>query len=96
MFLTNNFRLAALTVADPYQEHWQIELVLKWIEQNLKIKRFPTGVTNDLVQGRGISEPRGASGPARGRQARSRHGRCAAAGGDRHSDDDACAPSGGD
>ena len=35
MFLTNNFRLAARTVADLYKERWQIELFFKWIKQNL-------------------------------------------------------------
>jgi hypothetical protein len=40
VFLTNNFQLAARTIADIYKERWQIELFFKWIKQNLKIKRF--------------------------------------------------------
>lgn len=39
-FLTNNFRLAASTIAAIYKSRWQIELFFKWIKQNLKIKRF--------------------------------------------------------
>jgi len=40
MFLTNNFTLAAQTIADLYKARWQIELFFKWIKQNLKIKTF--------------------------------------------------------
>jgi len=39
-FLTNNFRLAASTIARIYQARWQIEAFFKWIKQNLKIKTF--------------------------------------------------------
>jgi len=40
VFLTNNFKLAASTIAACYKERWQIELFFKWIKQNLKIKAF--------------------------------------------------------
>lgn len=40
VFLTNNFHLAAHTIAAIYKSRWQIELFFKWIKQNLKIKRF--------------------------------------------------------
>jgi putative transposase len=40
VFLTNNFQLAASTIAACYKERWQIELFFKWIKQNLKIKAF--------------------------------------------------------
>ena len=40
MFLTNNFKLAAKTIADIYKSRWQVELFFKWIKQNLKIKSF--------------------------------------------------------
>lgn len=40
VFLTNNFRLAAKTIADIYKSRWQIELFFKCIKQNLKIKSF--------------------------------------------------------
>jgi len=40
VFLTNNFRLAASTIAQIYKARWQIELFFKWIKQNLKIKSF--------------------------------------------------------
>jgi hypothetical protein len=39
-FLSNNFRLPALTIADIYRLRWQIELFFKWIKQHLKIKSF--------------------------------------------------------
>ena len=39
-FSTNNFRLAASTIAAIYKQRWQIELFFKWIKQNLKIKTF--------------------------------------------------------
>jgi hypothetical protein len=39
-FITNNFRLAASTIAAIYKQRWQIELFFKWIKQNLKIKTF--------------------------------------------------------
>ena len=39
-FLTNNFHLAAKTIADIYKDRWQIELFFKWLKQNLKIKTF--------------------------------------------------------
>ncbi len=40
VFLTNNFKLAARTIADLYKSRWQIEIFFKWIKQNLKIKSF--------------------------------------------------------
>lgn len=40
VFLSNNFTLAAATIAACYKERWQIELFFKWIKQNLKIKAF--------------------------------------------------------
>jgi hypothetical protein len=39
-FLTNNFQLAAVTIARLYRCRWQVELFFKWIKQNLRIKRF--------------------------------------------------------
>ena len=40
IFLTNNFKLVARTIADIYKARWQVELFFKWIKQNLKIKSF--------------------------------------------------------
>lgn len=40
VFLTNNLKLAASTIADIYKARWQIEVFFKWIKQNLKIKTF--------------------------------------------------------
>ena len=40
VFLTNNFRLPAMTIANLFKQRWQIELFFKWIKQNLKIKSF--------------------------------------------------------
>jgi transposase len=39
-FLTNNFTLPALTIAELYRYRWQIELFFKWIKQHLRIKSF--------------------------------------------------------
>lgn len=39
-YLTNNFELTAIQVAEIYKQRWQIELFFKWIKQNLKIKTF--------------------------------------------------------
>jgi transposase len=39
-FLSNNFLLEALTIADLYRERWQIELFFKWIKQHLHVKTF--------------------------------------------------------
>jgi DDE family transposase/uncharacterized protein DUF4372 len=39
-FLTNNFKLAATTIASIYKARWQIEIFFKWIKYNLKIKSF--------------------------------------------------------
>jgi transposase len=39
-FLTNNFFVPALTVAELYKCRWQIELFFKWIKQHLRIKAF--------------------------------------------------------
>lgn len=40
VFLTNNFSLPAMTIADLYRSRWQVELFFKWIKQNLRIKSF--------------------------------------------------------
>ncbi len=40
VFLTNNFHLAAKTIADIYKSRWEVELFFKWLKQNLKIKTF--------------------------------------------------------
>jgi hypothetical protein len=39
-FLTNNFVLPALTIAQIYKCRWQVELFFKWIKQHLRIKSF--------------------------------------------------------
>ena len=40
VFLSNNFSLAASTIARLYHCRWQVELFFKWIKQNLRIKVF--------------------------------------------------------
>ncbi len=40
VFLTNNFTLPALSIAQLYKCRWQVELFFKWIKQNLRIKAF--------------------------------------------------------
>jgi len=39
-FLTNNFMLPAVTIAQIYKCRWQVELFFKWIKQHLRIKAF--------------------------------------------------------
>jgi transposase len=40
VFLTNNFTLPPLTIAQLYRSRWQVELFFKWIKQHLRIKKF--------------------------------------------------------
>ena len=40
IFLSNNFDLPALTIANLYKCRWQVELFFKWIKQHLRIKAF--------------------------------------------------------
>jgi hypothetical protein len=49
VFLTNNFMLPALTIAQLFQCRWQIELFFKWIKQHLRIKAF-YGTTENAVK----------------------------------------------
>jgi len=49
VFLTNNFSLPALTIADLYRLRWQVELFFKWIKQHLRIKAF-YGTTENAVK----------------------------------------------
>lgn len=39
-FLTNNFLLLPLTIAQLYRVRWQVELFFRWIKQHLRIKAF--------------------------------------------------------
>jgi IS4 transposase len=48
VFLTNNFKLSAKTIADIYKARWQVELFFKWVKQNLKIKSF-IGTSKNVV-----------------------------------------------
>ena len=49
VFLTNNFDLPALTIAQLYKSRWRVELFLKWSKQNLRIKHF-FGPTDNAVK----------------------------------------------
>jgi transposase len=49
VFLTNNFALPALTIAQLYRCRWQVELFFKWIKQNLRIKAF-YGTSDNAVK----------------------------------------------
>ncbi len=49
VFLTNNFSLPAMTIADLYRCRWQVELFFKWIKQHLRIKSF-YGTTDNAVK----------------------------------------------
>ena len=39
-FLTNNFTLPALTIAQLYKSRWNVELFFRWIKMHLRIKAF--------------------------------------------------------
>lgn len=39
-FLTNNFQLPAMTIAESYRSRWNIELFFRWIKQHLYVTRF--------------------------------------------------------
>ena len=49
VFLSNNFDLPALVIAQLYKSRWQVELFFKWIKQNLRIKHF-FGTTDNAVK----------------------------------------------
>jgi hypothetical protein len=49
VFLTNNFTIPALCVAQLYRRRWQIELFFKWIKQHLRIKAF-YGTSDNAVR----------------------------------------------
>jgi hypothetical protein len=40
VFITNNFKLAASTIAAIYRERWQIEVFFRALKQNLRVKTF--------------------------------------------------------
>ena len=49
IFLTNNFGLPALIIAQLYKCRWRIEIFFKWIKQYLRIKTF-FGTTENAVK----------------------------------------------
>jgi hypothetical protein len=49
VFLTNNFTLSAMTIAQLYRCRWQVELFSKWIKQNLRIKSF-CGTSDNAIK----------------------------------------------
>ena len=40
IFLTNQFTLPPLTIAELYRYRWRVEIFFKWIKQHLRIKKF--------------------------------------------------------
>ena len=40
VFLTNNFSVSAMTIAQLYKARWRVELFFKWIKQHLRIQAF--------------------------------------------------------
>ncbi len=49
VFLSNNFTLPPLTIAQLFQCRWRIEIFFKWIKQHLRIKAF-YGTTENAVK----------------------------------------------
>jgi len=48
-YVTNNFTIPALSIADLYRCRWQVELFFKWIKQHLQIKSF-LGTSENAVK----------------------------------------------
>lgn len=48
VFLTNNMKLAAATIAEIYKNHWQIRLFIKALKQSCKVKTFVGTLANAL------------------------------------------------
>ncbi len=51
VFLTNNFTLPAIDIAQLHKCRWKVELFFKWIKQHLRIKAF-YGTTENAVKTR--------------------------------------------
>jgi len=49
VFLSNNFALPPLTIAELYRCRWRVELFFKWIKQHLRIKAF-YGTSDNAVR----------------------------------------------
>jgi transposase len=49
VFMTNNFSLPAIVIAQLHKCRWQVELFFKWIKQHLRIKAF-YGTTENAVK----------------------------------------------
>lgn len=53
VFLTNNFSIEAITVAEIYKNRWRIEIFFKWLKQNLRLRSFfshhPNGVRIQIL-----------------------------------------------
>jgi len=49
VFLTNQFSLPAIVIAQLYKCRWQVELFFKWIKQHLQTKAF-YGTTENAVK----------------------------------------------
>ena len=48
-FLTNNFIIDAMMVAELYRSRWKVELFFRWIKQHLRIKTF-FGISENAVK----------------------------------------------
>lgn len=48
-FLTNQFTLPAITIAELYRYRWRVEIFFKWIKQHLRIKKF-LGTSENAVK----------------------------------------------
>ena len=48
-FITNNFRMAPITIANLYKKRWQIELLFKRLKQNYQLKYF-LGETENAIK----------------------------------------------
>src|SRR4030095_7178232 len=49
VFISNNFDLEAVDIANLYKHRWKVEIFFKWVKQHLKIKSF-WGVSSNAVK----------------------------------------------
>jgi IS4 transposase len=49
VLLTNHFALGGVAISAIYRDRWQIELLLKGLKQNLKVKTFVGTIENTLL-----------------------------------------------
>lgn len=47
-FITSDFRCSAQTIADIYRKRWSVELLFRWLKQNMNIRHLPSRNKNSV------------------------------------------------